>query len=204
MVYLKSMLEDPLAFGLTRNTWTSRRPLKDYQISEGAEKIYKEPNAGGSSVNSEALSADVFADLFNASEILTEMEIDYGATNWKKCDYVAKMFGNEYAVSVTRAMKHFQPDSYDHEDARELLTKKLNGLSVACSGMLGYGRLNKSVLHIWCQSEKIADTITEVYARLPSFLKRGVVIMLTLALGANYIYYDRADLSLVNKFQPTK
>jgi hypothetical protein len=98
-------------------------------------------------------------------------------------------------------MKHIQPDVYEYEDARVLLTKKLKGLSVACSGMLGYGRLTKSVLHIWCQSEKIANIITEVYDSLPSLIKRGVVIMLTLALDANYIYYDRADLSLVNKFQ---
>jgi hypothetical protein len=193
--------EEYIAGSIVRNYYTPRRPLKDFIVSKGAEKIYKEPNAGGSSVNSEALSADLFDTLFNAKNIITEMEIDYEDMNWKKCDYLMEISNETFGVSVTRAMKHPSPDLYDYEDAELLLSRKLSGLIVARSGILHEDyNFTKSILHIWCQTPKIADIITDVYNRMDDMARDNIIVMLTIS-SSDYIYYDKLDKSLHKKFQ---
>ena len=50
-------------------------------------KIFKEPNAGGRSVNSEALSMEMLGTVWGAHDVLTEMALEYWNENWSKCDY---------------------------------------------------------------------------------------------------------------------
>jgi hypothetical protein len=188
---------------LVRNSYIPQKSLKDFIVSKGAEKIYKEPNAGGSSVNSEALSADLFHSLFNVTNIITEMEIDYEVMNWKKCDYLMDVSGETFGVSVTRAMKYPSPNLYDYEDAELLLSRKLSGLVVARSGIVNEDyNFTKSILHIWCQTQKIAEIVSDVYNCLDEASKDNIIVMLTVsAPQCDYIYYDKLDKSLHKKFQ---
>jgi hypothetical protein len=201
-IRLKSLMfnEKYVTGDLIRNYYTPRRELKDFKVSDGAIKIYKEPNAGGSSVNSEALSVDFFNDLFGTTNIVTEMEIDYKMMNWKRCDYLMTIYNETFGVSVTRAMKHPSPDLYDYEDAELLLSRKLDGLIVARSGIVDENNFSKSILHIWCQTTKIADIVTEVYNRLDESSKDNIIVVLTVT-KTGYIYYDKLDKTLHAKYQ---
>lgn len=196
---IDSEVNTPLIF---RHTFNPTRRLKEFDVTTYAQKIYQEPNAGGSSYNSEALSADLISELFCASNLVTEMELQYKYET-KKCDYLIQMYGQNVGVSVTRGMKYPEPGMYEREDAERLLEKKLSDLIAARSGLRQIHKFNKSILHIWCETNTIADMLTEVYHGLHSYYKNNIVVVLTVTnCSAQYIFYDHLDLSLYDKFQP--
>ena len=85
------------------------------------------PNAGGSSLESEALALEVLARAFGASLVMTETELAYNMPS-KMTDFAITVFGEKIGVSVTRAFK-WSPDEpgaeMTQEDAHHLLCKKL-------------------------------------------------------------------------------
>jgi hypothetical protein len=82
---------------------TKLRLLRE-SLSRGANTILTEPNAGGSSANSEALSMEVLYTMTRAELLLTENEVEYEPGS-SIADYVVTMRGARVGVSVTRAMK---------------------------------------------------------------------------------------------------
>lgn len=64
------------------------------------------PNAGGSSVNSEAISLEMLQAVFGAELSLLETEVRYVVENCSIVDYVVRCFDHDttVGVSVTRAM----------------------------------------------------------------------------------------------------
>ena len=132
------------------------------------------PNAGGKSTVSEALSIQYFIDHYNASSVLIEKEIEYWI-DYKIVDFVCTLNNQRVGVSVTRAMffpkaKHIgnpsYPQEYTIEDARKLIRKKLYGLIIARNGACNKHSFYKSILHIWCQTRKIADLLKQAYSEL--------------------------------------
>lgn len=132
------------------------------QIALGGDawQVVQEPNAGGASVVSEALSAEYMARRFAATNIVTEMRITYWACNWKKVDYLATMYGERVGVSVTRAMGFPAAEDFTYADARRLIQKKLYGLVIAQAGISPRFAYTRSILHVWCQTLYIAQLMT--------------------------------------------
>ena len=191
--------ETPTIF---RHNYTPKsKKIDGTKLSLAAKKVYNDPNAGGSSFNSEAMSADVLVQLFNAHSLVTEMEIDYCISNWKKCDYLITIFGHQVGVSVTRAMGYPDPSHFTLDDAEHLLHRKLFGLITARQGIKKRHRFTKSILHIWCEIDDVADLVTEAYNKLIDHeLKDNVTIILTVShyeLSAS-IYYDYLDRPTIN------
>jgi hypothetical protein len=199
---LLSIWERESQGGIFQHHYKATKKLEHFKLSDDAIKIYKEPNAGGSSINSEALSADVLGKLYNVTDIVTEMEINYKEDNWKKCDYLVSIWGENVGVSVTRGMRYPTPDLFDREDAVRLLKRKLGGLAAAQEGIQPNHYFHKSILHIWCETKKIAEIITKVYHTLEETLKNNIVVVLTITNDkSKYIYYDKLDQSLYEKYQ---
>lgn len=76
----------------------------------------------------QTLSVEYFARRFQAQDVVTEMEVEYWSSNWKKVDYICTLYGERVGVSVTRAMSYPNPNSFSTEIAYRLLHKKLYGL----------------------------------------------------------------------------
>lgn len=131
-----------------------------FRLGADAHQIIDEPNAGGASVVSEALSAEYMCRRFNAIGIVTEMQIPYFSPHWKKVDYLTTIYGEMVGVSVTRAMGYPSPDAFTEEDAIRLCRKKLNGLVVARAGIVPSVGYCRSILHCWCQTQQIADLMS--------------------------------------------
>lgn len=132
-------------------------------LGREAHQIVAEPNAGGASVVSEALSAEYMVRRFAAADVVTEMQIPYFSPDWKKVDYLTSIYGERVGVSVTRAMGYPTPSVFTEEDALRLCRKKLTGLVVARAGIrpsVGYSR---SILHCWCQDRRIANLMVEAF-----------------------------------------
>ena len=108
------------------------KPYKKMRLTLEAQRIQHTPNAGGSSVESEALSFEILKRFFNAHLVKTEMEVAYFPMGGSITDYVVMIFGSVVGVSVARAMKYGNDDMFTLEDATKLLNKKLKGILQAC------------------------------------------------------------------------
>ncbi|RHY32237.1 hypothetical protein DYB32_002744 [Aphanomyces invadans] len=154
-----------------------------FALGRDASLVYWEPNAGGRSVVSEALSMEYMHQRFGAMDVVTEMQIEYWSPNWKKVDYLCTIYGQRIAVSVTRAMKFHKNAVFTTSDAQTLLRKKLYGLVVAKAGVCNAQRYTKSVLHIWCQTTAIARTLAMCYGAVVADLDivENVILIATVA-----------------------
>lgn len=196
--------KDALKPLVVRNWWYLKQPekgLKGMQPCKDALKIFNEPNAGGKSINSEALSMEMMNMMWGGRDVLTEMALEYWNESWAKCDYLCSVpAGREgqrdlVAVSVTRAMWYPHPSGFNREEAKRLLKKKLEGLIVCRQGLFGLD-FRKSLLHVWCETEAIADEVQLVYETLLSNnLKGDAVVLLTVAENAPYVFYDYEDMT---------
>ena len=149
-------------------------------LCEDAKKIYVEPNAGGNSENSESLSMDILHELYGGSDVRTEMTIEYFDSNWKKCDFLCSIFNQNWGVSVTRAMSFPDPNGFTKEEAKKLLTRKLQGLIVAKQGILINDNFLRSILHIWCETARTAGLIIEAYSELSDENRDNIGVILTI------------------------
>lgn len=189
---------------VVRNWWHLKKPsrgLKGIKPSADALKIFTEPNAGGKSINSEALSMEMLGTMWGAREVITEMALEYWNESWSKCDYLCSVpCGREgqrdlVAVSVTRAMAYPHPSGFNSDEALRLLKKKLKGLLVARKGLFGLD-FRKSLLHVWCETEAIADEVQRVYEEvLEDELKGDAIVLLSVAENAEYVFYDYEDMT---------
>ncbi|CAI5464328.1 unnamed protein product [Closterium sp. Yama58-4] len=141
----------------------ARAPFLHFSLSEHAARVASSPNAGGASVISESLSVEYFVRHFGATDIISEMEIKYCHSNWKKVDYICSLFGRRFGVSVTRAMMYPDPALFDCHRARALLRKKLHGLVVAWSGISPMHSFSRAILHIWCETPHIANLLHQAF-----------------------------------------
>ena len=114
------------------------RPINKVQWSPDATRMLRMPNAGGSSLASEALAFEMLARAFGASLERTELELKYRQGS-QLTDFAIEVFGGYHlGVSVTRAYVWHQPRTYTRgdgkmlpagleiADARRLLIKKLS------------------------------------------------------------------------------
>eukprot|EP00771_Trimastix_marina_P003897 gnl/Trimastix_PCT/608.p1 GENE.gnl/Trimastix_PCT/608~~gnl/Trimastix_PCT/608.p1 ORF type:complete len:440 (-),score=67.24 gnl/Trimastix_PCT/608:186-1505(-) len=170
------------------NHYQALIPFHQFTFSSGAFRILHEPNAGGNSVNSEALSFEVLHRMYGAKLLKTEMEIIYYHPWWKKTDYLLTIDGRPLAISVTRAMKYPHPSMFTYQDAIDLLAKKLNGINISTAGMDASNPWERQVLHIWVQSERIAEMLQEVYHHLNPKLLSNTIIIATVAPNDNWLF----------------
>lgn len=167
-------------------------------LGADASRIMNEPNAGGKSTVSEALSMELLQRRFGAHDVLTEMEIVYWNDYWKKVDYIAtlKAGGHRVGVSVTRAFGWRDSEAFCRDDADRLLAKKLRGLVVARMGLWDDSQVyDRSILHVWCQTQRIADLIWEAFADVEDeTIKANVIVLCTVADTVPQVFSDDASL----------
>lgn len=195
---------DMHVLGVLHGDPTLRVVIDHFRRTEGvirlgteARQIVAEPNAGGASVVSEAISAEYVCRRFNATDVMTEMRIPYFSPHWKKVDYLATIFGRRVGVSVTRAMGFPTADDFTFEDAARLCLKKLNGLVVARSGISPSVGYEASILHCWCQDARIAELMELAFAVMVAEAEDevrcsydNIVVLLTIARNTHEIFTE--------------
>lgn len=161
-------------------------------LSEGGERILREPNAGGNSLLSEVLSFEFMYKTFGASLEKTEMEINYHSDS-KKVDYSMLVGDRKYGVSVTRAF-HFVDDTlFTEKEVYRILEKKLEGLVVATGNVVRKDKWSMNVLHVWVRSLHVAQLIQRVYNDFPQSLTSECIVMVTFAPTVTCIFEEVAN-----------
>lgn len=151
-----------------------------------AKKMIDLPNAGGTSVFSEALSLEILQRAFNAKLEKTEMEIEYWPHGSKITDYSCKLWNQVIGVSVTRAFKH--NGYYDRDDAQKLLHKKLFGVLMSTQNVLKQHAWKKQILHAVCPSQDVADLMQEEFCKFPAKMIHNTVLLLSVCSNAEWIF----------------
>ncbi|XP_077985790.1 AAC-rich mRNA clone AAC4 protein-like [Glandiceps talaboti] len=159
-------------------------PAMTSSLSQHARRMWKEPNAGGNSVESEVLSYELLKRCFGAELLKTEMEVSYFPYGGSITDYVCTLYGSKLGVSVTRAMKY--KGHYEAEDAEKLLRKKLNGVINASRNSLE--NWSKQILHVWASSSHVANIIAKTYKNLPNDVTSNTIVLITTANRKSTIF----------------
>lgn len=162
--------------------------------SPEASKTFSLVNAGGNSIYSEALSIEYFVRYFQAKNIIYEMEISY-YFEFKMIDYLCTLNDVTVGVSVTRAMNYRDPYRFTLQDAQLLLHKKLHGLIVSRSCVNNRHCFDKSILHVWCQNEWVAQKVQEAYESFDIKdhgldVKENVIVVITVC-SERQIYFNK-------------
>lgn len=138
-------------------------PRRENQTNtKTAENSRHEQNAGGHSDVSEMYSIEHYIRLYGATDVIFEMNVEYWI-DYKMVDYICTVNNQRIGVSVTRAMGYPTADYFTKQKGVELLNKKLFGLIVARNATTQKHTFYKSILHVWCQNQRIADILEKVY-----------------------------------------
>lgn len=188
-------------------------------MGDGMRRLMSEPNAGGSSVNSEAISMEMLHVSFDADLLHTEMGVKYECA-CSIADYVASVplpahdDGTptrpiKLGVSVTRAMKYKPgPHAFSTEDARVLLKKKLSGIIDAHTHAVPEHRWDRSLLHVWAQSEWVASVVYDTLLTMPAELWSVCLVLCTVCpnrtLYEHVIFRDSSQLDLPVPYDPER
>lgn len=145
-----------------------------------AQRSITVDNAGGKSDISEMYSIDYFAAVHSSFDVILEKEVQM-FIDYKMVDFICTIDKHRVGVSVTRAMGFPSPSNFTPAMASKLLYKKLYGLIVARNGVVKSQSFYKSILHIWCQDERIAGLLSDAFANLDAndygLDVKGVVIL---------------------------
>lgn len=171
-------------------------------LCEAAARSLDIENAGGNSQLSEAYSMDLFCTSYNATDIVYEKEVQYWI-DYKMVDYVCLVRGERIGVSVTRAMGFPDDTSFHYLDAERLLEKKVYGLVIARNAVCKKHRFFKSILHIWCQTSRIAVMIETAFHKLvlsssssmtsPLSGLKGTLELMTTICADDRLYRNKRD-----------
>lgn len=166
-----------------RRTSAERRAVG---LSGDSDRMLNTPNAGGNSLWSEVMSLELLRGMYGATLRRLELEILYGCHS-KITDYSVEMMGHHIGVSVTRAMKF--RGIFTTDDAIHLLNKKLGGVVKSTRGVIREHRWEKQVLHVWAESDYIAELVVRAYEEeMEEEMKANTMVICTVAREAGWIF----------------
>ncbi len=155
-------------------------------LSSGGNYIATHDNAGGSSVESEAIAFEMLYRCEGAEFLKGENEVAYQDDGGKITDILVKIDNRKVGVSVTRA---YVPGAYTLEDATRILKKKLADLPLSMANAASFDRWERSMLSVIAVDDAAADQIEAAFAQLSADIKGDAIIMLTVSNGNDDFIY---------------
>jgi len=163
-------------------------------LADQAKRSRDIDNAGGKSDVSEMFSIDYMIRSHGAHSIIFETEVQYWIT-YKMVDFICTIDTQRVGVSVARAMAYPTPDKFTSAMASRLLYKKLYGLIVARNAVSEHQSFYRSILHIWCQSTRIAELMQTAFSNLDNddygLDVKGIVILQLTVCDDIQLYKNR-------------
>lgn len=163
--------------------------VRDLALAADAARLVDEPNAGGDSAPSEALSLEVMRTLFGAQLWQTELEVRYFPYYSKKTDYIMTLRRGagglsaeraDVAVSVTRAFGF--REKFTRAAARSLLERKLAAVLDAAGCIIGREGVvepMRQVLHCFTPSARSAEVLRKAWRQLKRGTRAETALLVT-------------------------
>jgi len=161
------------------------------KLSNCSLKSIEIENAGGKSNVSEMYSIDLFLKKYNAKNFIFEKQVKYWV-DYKMVDFICTINNERVGISVTRAMGYPNISDFNKDKALLLLNKKINGLVIARNSVIESQNFSRCILHIWCQTNKIAKMIVKCYKNANNLqVDSDLLLLITVCLDEgiykNYI-----------------
>jgi hypothetical protein len=181
--------------------------LEHSKMGSSASRLLHTPNAGGSSIYSEALSIELLSRLLGVNLFKTETELEYffpeecdnggsGPIMDYACHYYQAKKRLTLGVSVTRAMAYNR--NYTKEDAIQLLSKKLKNM-VKSSQSIVNTKFDRHILHVWTENGKNAAMVKRVCKRLLKQDERHKdTIVLISTVNTDLVFFNNNHHLLMN------
>ncbi len=161
-------------------------------LSTGGQKLFDEPNAGGSSGESEAMSFEVLHYCEGATLLKTETEVTYGPAPDGGAnsitDILVEIDGKKVGVSVTRAYKPANQGAQTDAEIKSLLEKKLNGINASTARVSQADKWVKQVLHVFAATQASVEGIERVLPGIDAAVRADTIVLVTKTIGGGFIY----------------
>lgn len=180
-----SYIEVRLDFGMDQFDDPAERP----RLTPGAQTILATPNAGGSSVVSEAFAMEVLALCEGASLVKTETEIVYDPPTSKKTDILVNVDGSQLGVSVTRAVSFPRDGGYPVSQAFSLLDGKLSDILVSSQNVVAPDNWVKQALVVMAWGDLQRDSIRTAWGQLDAGVRADTILYVVVTDGLDAPIY---------------
>ena len=158
-------------------------------LRTGAKKRYEGPNAGGSSKCSEVMSMQLLFECAGWTTLKTETEVVYD-TPGEIIDWLGQAGDQKVAVSVTRAYKGPTGTAFTADDAKTLLTKKLQGLIDAAAHVSAGDKWSRQIVHVWTLKPEWVPVLLASWQQLDAGLKANTLVLVTVEAGSTDVVAD--------------
>jgi hypothetical protein len=178
---------------------TNVNVIKDNTMGRGAARLLSSPNAGGSSIYSEALSVELLSRLLGVNLFKTEKELVYqypeeddNGGSGPILDYACHYMTSSHqlltlGVSVTRAMAYHR--NYTRQDANKLVNRKLKNMIKSSQGIVNT-KFDRHILHVWTESGKNAALIRRVCRKLQMHEHYRNTIVLISTVNTDLVFFN--------------
>jgi hypothetical protein len=158
-------------------------------LTEGAQIILTTPNAGGSSIISEAFAFEVLARCEDAELLETETEISYDPPDSKKTDLLVTLALQKVGVSVTRAVGFPPEDPYPPAQAASLMASKLADILISSQNVVPEDEWVKQILVVMAYADMHAQLIETAWNELDPATKADTIVYVVVTDGIDTPIY---------------
>jgi hypothetical protein len=155
-------------------------------LSRGGQTIYDDPNAGGSSKESEAIAFDVLYRCELAALLKTETEILYDTTG-AITDFLTEVDGLKVGVSVVRAYA-FMAD-YTVADAVSKMTEKLLDIQESSANVSSGDAWTKQILAVIAEKPENASAVVTALGMIDAATRGDTIVVITVTDGDDAFVY---------------
>jgi len=160
-------------------------------LSEGAQTILTQPNAGGSSTISEAFAFEILARCEGALLLETENDIDYDPVDSKKTDIAVEIDSLRVGVSVTRAVGFPPEDPYTVDQAQALLDDKLADILISSANVVPEQAWVKQVLVVMAYADMHAASLEAALAEIDAMTQADTIVYMVVTDGIDTpVYFE--------------
>jgi hypothetical protein len=175
-------------------TFVTGEAYNKASLSAGGQKLFDQPNAGGSSGESETMSYEVLRYCEGALLLKTETEVTYGPAPDGGAnsitDILMEIDGKKVGVSVTRAYKPKNQGAQTDAEVTALLEKKLKGINASTARVTQADKWVKQVLHVFAATQASVEAIERVLPGIDATVRSDTVVLVTKTIGGGFIYCD--------------
>jgi hypothetical protein len=175
-------------------TFVTGEAYNKASLSAGGQKLFDEPNAGGSSGESETMSYEVLRYCEGALLLKTETAVTYGPAPDGGAnsitDILMEIDGKKVGVSVTRAYKPKNQGAQTDAEVTALLEKKLKGINASTARVTQADKWVKQILHVFAATQASVDAIERVLPGIEAAVRSDTIVLVTKTIGGGFIYCD--------------
>ena len=174
------------AFTIANEIDFGMRPFSRDVLSPGGQTIFDDPNAGGSSKESEIIAYEVLYRCELAELLKTETEIVYD-TNGTITDMLVDIDDLKIGVSVVRAFKFMAP--YTVQDALTKMEEKLDGIQESNANVSAEDAWTKQILHVIAEKPENVTAVQEALPQIDAASRGDTIVIITLTSGDDAFAY---------------